>query len=170
MIWLLLSLATAGEMSINVPTGTDLVRLHCGSAPVQEVAVSGGKAMVTVDPSKSCDVELVQKSGTLKLWGDWQCTPGRCAEVEGPVTALAAGEVQITVSDAFNATMLELNCRGGYRERTAIGDYIGNFASVPDGDDCTLNFKGGSPGQFRGITPGAWACDKQGTAVFCKQK
>lgn len=170
MLWLLLSLAFAGETSISVPAGVDSVRLHCGSAPVEELTVSGGKVTTNVDPSKTCEVEFVQKSGTVKLWGDWACSPGRCAEQQGPATAVAPGEVLITISDAFNATMLELNCRGGYRERAAIDQFAGRFTSVPAGDDCTLNFKGGAPGQFRGITPGAWKCDKQGTAVFCKQQ
>lgn len=170
MFWLLLPLAAAGEMTIAVPPGTDAVRLVCGSAPAMELPAVGGVVTTTVDPSKTCEVELIQKSGQIKLWGEWSCAPGRCEEQQGAVTALSPGEVKITISEAFNATMLELNCRGGYRERVAISGYQGSFASVPEGDDCTLSFKGGAPGQYRGITPGVWQCDKQGTAVFCKQK
>lgn len=171
MIWLaLISLASAGDTTIEVPAGVDGVRLTCGSAAPIEIAVIGGKATTSVDPSKTCEVELIQRSGTVKLWGDWGCTPGRCAENASAVTATAPGELKITVSDAFNASMLELDCRGGYRERAAIADYMGTFTGVPENDDCTLHFKGGAPGQFRDIAPGAWQCDKQGTAVFCRKQ
>jgi hypothetical protein len=170
MFWLFILSAVAGETSIAVPAGVDLVRLRCGTGPVEELPVVAGRVTTRVDPSRTCDVEFVQRSGSLKLWGSWTCSPGTCAEQKGPITELAPGELQITVSDAFNATALELNCRGGYRQRTPLTDYSGSFMSVPAGDDCTVSFKGGAPGQFRGIRPGAWQCDKQGTAVFCKQK
>ena len=170
MFWLFILCALAGETSIAVPTGVDLVRLKCGTAAVEELPVVAGRVTTRVDPSRTCDVEFVQRSGSVKLWGSWTCTPGNCAEQQGPMTELADGELQITISEAFNATALELNCRGGYRKRTPISTYAGRFTDVPADEDCTLSFKGGAPGQFRGISPGAWRCDKQGTAVYCKQK
>lgn len=170
MLALLLAFAFAGETTIDVPEGVDRIRLQCGSGPAEELPVVDGKVFTRVDPSRTCEVEFIQLSGSLKLWGEWTCTPGRCSETKTETTRLAPGELMIMVSDAFNATALELNCRGGYRERTRIEEFSGRFTGVPAEDDCTLSFKGGAPGQFRGVTPGAWRCDKQGTAVFCKQK
>lgn len=171
MIWLaLITLASAGDVVIDVPAGTDGVRLTCGRAAPIEIAVVNGQATVSVDPSKTCDVELIQRAGSVKLWGNWGCSPGRCEENASAITATAPGELKVTVSDAFNATMLELDCRGGYRERATIEQYAATFTDVPDADDCTVHFKGGAPGQFRGISPGTWQCDKTGTAAFCKQQ
>ena len=78
--------------------------------------------------------------------------------------------MRVTLTAAIDATTLELTCRDGYRMRTHVEGYQGNFEKVPEEDDCTIYFKGGAPGQFHGITPGSWICDKQGAVSFCKQR
>ena len=171
MLWLsgILATALAGETTIEVPQEVDFVRITCGSAEPEEIRVSLGKAVARLDPSKRCKVDFIQSSGELTLFGDWTCTPEGCQQ-QRDTTPVEPGQVRVTLTAAIDATTLELTCRDGYRMRTHVEGYQGNFEKVPEEDDCTIYFKGGAPGQFHGITPGSWICDKQGAVSFCKQR
>lgn len=182
MLWLaaaLLSpLAHAEDLTVVVDADVSHVTLVCDSDKFEADTASGsreadGRRAVTfpIRPGRQCNVTVTRQLGSLEQLGKWSCTNSGCTQLSGATERpqVAPGEVLILVKTGTGHNQLELTCPSGYRERTMVADFKGSFTGVPAGDECTLNFKGGSPMKFTGVGQGAWECHLVSNTPVCQK-
>jgi len=184
MLWLLALLsapAHAEDLTLFVASDVTHVSLTCGPDRYEADTSKGqhrpdGRTALTfpIRPGRKCQATLTQQlPGDFEQLGSWNCTAAGCARVGGanaPTVSAAPGQLRVLMAPDLAHTQLELTCVSGYRERTAVSDHQGVFTGLKDGDDCTLNFKGGPPMKFKPIGPGVWQCHLVSDTPVCQKR
>jgi hypothetical protein len=171
MLWraatLLAGVAHADDMTIQTAADVQAIKLTCGletyektSTQAQRTASGGLEFSFPLYPGRECSVELTHTVGAAEQFGKWSCSASGCSRIDasGGSLSVPPNTVHVLWKADTSHNQLELTCSSGYRERVAMNNHEGTFSGVPDGDECTLQLKGGPPMKFRPLSPGAWEC------------
>ena len=155
-------------ITINVPSDVVLVRLECAGSKTLDASPKQGVVTFSSAP-KNCTVYFQRKSGRIDGPGVYDCSNKKCvqADVSHRPVSDAAGRVNVILMDDTPVPSMEINCESGYRERANVIENVAIFDAAPV-QGCTLQFKGGNPAHFKGITPGTWRCSLAGTTAICR--
>lgn len=176
---LLLAPAHAEDLRVEVPADIHAMALVCGTERIERMRHEGtptgsGKLAYTfpIYPGRSCEVVLIQTIGTLEQLGTWSCSSAGCTRQDAAPGAVTAGpgEVKLLMGSDLPHTEMELSCDSGYRSRVPVVEHQGTFTGVPEGDECTLNLKGGAPLKYRPLSPGAWQCHLVTGTLLCRPR
>lgn len=118
-----------------------------------------------------CSVALLSTSGELDGPGEYLCGVGGCArgDVQHRRVEAAPDRVTVVITDD-SASMLELRCPSGYRERANVETNTAVFDKVPD-ENCELFWKGTNAlAKAIKLRPGLWYCqENSGTGICAKR-
>jgi len=80
----------------------------------------------------------------------------------------APGTIKVSITGGMFLSA-QVSCPSGVKERAALSGGSAIVQRIPAGEDCTLNFTGGAPSQYRPVRAGnAYTCTLSGGATTCK--